>query len=211
MSAADVIVIGAGALGSAVAAELMLRGRRVLVLAPDETSASARAAGMIAPGAAILFGALAAAVCYGAIQLVKNRWQIDDSLDVFAVHGVGGMLGSLMLGLFLSPALGGSGYAEGMAMGSMLGAQAVAVVQDQVLRDAPGRHLDAGNVHRGEDTPAHVLVADPAVVVLERPGGQLPLHHLLRTHLDAEEGEGVIGIVVGSAGEDRPRQCRLAH
>ena len=49
MSAADVIVIGAGALGSAVAAELMLRGRRVLVLAPDETSASARAAGMIAP------------------------------------------------------------------------------------------------------------------------------------------------------------------
>ena len=49
MSAADVIVIGAGALGSAVAAELMLRGRRVVVLAPDETSASARAAGMIAP------------------------------------------------------------------------------------------------------------------------------------------------------------------
>ena len=49
MNAADVVVIGAGALGSAVAAELMLRGRRVLVLAPDETSASARAAGMIAP------------------------------------------------------------------------------------------------------------------------------------------------------------------
>ena len=86
------------------------------------------AAGFISPGAAILFGAAAALVCYGAIQLVKNRWQIDDSLDVFAVHGVGGMLGSLMLGLFLSPALGGSGYAEGMAMGSMLGAQAVAVV-----------------------------------------------------------------------------------
>jgi glycine oxidase len=49
MSAADVIVIGAGALGSAVAAELSLRGRRVLVVAPDETSASAKAAGMIAP------------------------------------------------------------------------------------------------------------------------------------------------------------------
>ena len=49
MSAADVIVIGAGALGSAVAAELSLRGRRVLVLAPDEATASARAAGMIAP------------------------------------------------------------------------------------------------------------------------------------------------------------------
>lgn len=49
MSGADVIIIGAGALGSAVAAELSLRGRRVAVLAPDEVSASARAAGMIAP------------------------------------------------------------------------------------------------------------------------------------------------------------------
>jgi glycine oxidase len=49
MSAADVIVVGAGALGSTVAAELMLRGRRVLVVAPDEVNASARAAGMIAP------------------------------------------------------------------------------------------------------------------------------------------------------------------
>lgn len=49
MSAADVIVIGAGALGSAVAAELSLRGRRTLVVAPDEVSASGRAAGMIAP------------------------------------------------------------------------------------------------------------------------------------------------------------------
>lgn len=49
MSAADVIVIGAGALGSAVAAELSLRGRRVQVVAPDEVTASAQAAGMIAP------------------------------------------------------------------------------------------------------------------------------------------------------------------
>ena len=86
------------------------------------------AAGMISPGAAIVFGALAALLCYAAIQLVKLRLTIDDSLDVFAVHGVGGMLGSLLLAIFLSPALGGAGYAEGMAMGSMLGAQALAVI-----------------------------------------------------------------------------------
>ena len=86
------------------------------------------AAGFISPGAAILFGALAACVCYYAIQLIKNRLTIDDSLDVFAVHGVGGMLGSLLLAIFLAPALGGAGYAEGMAMGSMLGAQALAVI-----------------------------------------------------------------------------------
>ena len=85
------------------------------------------AAGFVSPGAAILFGAVASAICYGAIQLVKQRLHIDDSLDVFAVHGVGGMLGTLLLALFMAPALGGAGYAEGMAMGSMLGAQALAV------------------------------------------------------------------------------------
>lgn len=85
------------------------------------------AAGFISAGAAILFGAVAAFVCYGAIQLVKNRLLVDDSLDVFAVHGVGGMLGSILLGLFLSPALGGNGYAHGLGAGSMTGVQVLAV------------------------------------------------------------------------------------
>jgi Amt family ammonium transporter len=85
------------------------------------------AAGFISPGAAVLFGLAAGAVCFAAIQLVKQKWQIDDSLDVFAVHGVGGMLGTLMLGVFLSPALGGTGYADGYAMGNMISAQFLGV------------------------------------------------------------------------------------
>lgn len=85
------------------------------------------AAGFISPGAAILFGAAAAIVCYGAIQLIKMKLKIDDSLDVFAVHGVGGMLGSLMLAIFIAPSLGGTGYAEGVGMGSMFGVQLLAV------------------------------------------------------------------------------------
>jgi ammonium transporter, Amt family len=85
------------------------------------------AAGYISPGAAILFGLAAAAVCYYAIQLVKHRLQIDDSLDVFAVHGVGGMLGSLMLPIFISPALGGIGYGEGFGMANALAVQAMGV------------------------------------------------------------------------------------
>ena len=85
------------------------------------------AAGFISPGAAMLFGVVASGVCYAAIQLVKQRLKIDDSLDVFAVHGVGGMTGALLLAFFLHPALGGTGYAEGMAMPSQLGAQAVGV------------------------------------------------------------------------------------
>ena len=85
------------------------------------------AAGFVSPGAAILFGAVAAPVCYYAIQLVKNRLAIDDSLDVFAVHGVGGMLGTLLLSLFLSADLGGTGYGEGMTMAGMIGVQALGV------------------------------------------------------------------------------------
>ena len=86
------------------------------------------AAGYIAPWAAILFGAVASPVCYGAIKLVKFRMEIDDSLDVFAVHGVGGMTGTLLLGLFLSPLLGGTGYAEGMTMLGQLAGQVIGIL-----------------------------------------------------------------------------------
>ena len=81
------------------------------------------AAGFIAPGAAMLFGALAAGVCYPMIQLVKQRLEIDDSLDVFAVHGVGGMIGSILLAVFISPSFGGTGYAEGMNLARQVVAQ----------------------------------------------------------------------------------------
>jgi len=81
------------------------------------------AAGFIAPGAAMILGALGALVCYPMIQLVKQRLEIDDSLDVFAVHGVGGMLGSILLAVFLSDGFGGTGYAEGMNMVRQLVAQ----------------------------------------------------------------------------------------
>jgi len=61
------------------------------------------------------------------IQLIKFRLKIDDSLDVFAVHGVGGITGSILLALFLSPAVGGTGYAAHMGLASQLVAQVVGV------------------------------------------------------------------------------------
>jgi len=85
------------------------------------------AAGFISPGAAILFGIAAAIICFAAIQLVKQKLQIDDSLDVFAVHGVGGMTGTLLLSVFLSEDLGGTGYAEGMTMASQFVGQLAGV------------------------------------------------------------------------------------
>jgi Amt family ammonium transporter len=58
---------------------------------------------------------------------VKQKLRIGDSLDVFAVHGVGGMLGSLLLAVFALPALGGIGFVEGMTWTKQLGVQALAV------------------------------------------------------------------------------------
>ena len=60
------------------------------------------AAGMVSPGSAIIIGVLAACICFPMIQLVKKKLTIDDSLDVFAVHGVGGMTGSLLLAVFMA-------------------------------------------------------------------------------------------------------------
>ncbi|MFM5953398.1 MAG: ammonium transporter [Novosphingobium sp.] len=85
------------------------------------------AAGFVSPGAAIVIGICAALVCFPMIQIVKQKLGIDDSLDVFAVHGIGGITGSLLLAIFLSPALGGDGYADGAGMLSQFAAQAIGV------------------------------------------------------------------------------------
>ena len=63
------------------------------------------AAGYVTPGSAVIIGVLAGAVCYGAV-LFKERMDWDDALDVWAVHGVGGVLGSILTGVFASPKTG---------------------------------------------------------------------------------------------------------
>jgi len=89
------------------------------------------ASGFVGPGGALVIGLSAGVVCYYATQAIKQKFKIDDSLDVFPVHGVGGILGTLFAGIFVSDQLGvfsGQGYNEGMAMGSQLGVQAIGVV-----------------------------------------------------------------------------------
>jgi Amt family ammonium transporter len=85
------------------------------------------AAGFISPGAALIFGLVAACICYPMIKVIKSKLEIDDSLDVFAVHGMGGMAGSLLLAVFMAPALGGTGDAETYSIAGQLGGQAVGV------------------------------------------------------------------------------------
>ena len=84
------------------------------------------AAGFIGVGGGLFLGVVGGAVCYWAVPLVRRRLRIDDSLDVFAVHGVGGILGSLLLAVLASPQLGGLGLEREVL--AQFGVQAVAVI-----------------------------------------------------------------------------------
>ncbi len=84
------------------------------------------AAGYIGPVGAIILGLIGGTVCLFAVTFVKQTLKIDDSLDVFAVHGVGGILGSLLFPFLILPALGGPGF-DGNTLVGQLVAQATGV------------------------------------------------------------------------------------
>ena len=74
------------------------------------------ASGFIGPMGALILGFLAGIICYWAVGLIKNAINLDDTLDVFAVHGVGGMLGTALAGLLATSQYGGLGLAEGQTV-----------------------------------------------------------------------------------------------
>ena len=90
------------------------------------------ASGSVGPMGALVIGVLAGLICFNMTQIVKRKWEIDDSLDVFPVHGVGGILGSLIVGVLASPDLGvfsGFGFGAGnTSIADQLGVQLLAVV-----------------------------------------------------------------------------------
>jgi len=85
------------------------------------------ASGFVGPVGALIIGVTAGIVCYSATAFLKHTLKIDDSLDVFPVHGMGGIIGTLLAGVFVG-ILGGVGLAEGMTMGSQVWVQFVGVV-----------------------------------------------------------------------------------
>ncbi|MFK5947564.1 MAG: ammonium transporter [Methylococcales bacterium] len=85
------------------------------------------ASGFVGPAGALAIGVTAGMVCFYATQYVKRVLKIDDSLDVFPVHGVGGIVGSLLTGVFAATQLGGLGLAEGVSIMDQVGVQALAV------------------------------------------------------------------------------------
>lgn len=90
------------------------------------------ASGNVGPMGGLVIGVLAGLICFHMTHIVKRKWAIDDSLDVFPVHGVGGILGTLLVGVFSSPALGlfsGFGFGTGnQSVADQFGIQLLATV-----------------------------------------------------------------------------------
>lgn len=90
------------------------------------------ASGFVGPAGALVIGILAGLLCFLATNFLKRVLKVDDSLDVFPVHGVGGILGTLLAGVFASTELGifsGQGFADGVqSMGQQLGIQLTGVI-----------------------------------------------------------------------------------
>jgi Amt family ammonium transporter len=86
------------------------------------------ACGNAGPMGAIVLGVLAGVLCFWACAHLKRAVGYDDALDVFGVHGVGGIVGALGIGVLASPALGGTGFASGVeTMGAQFTNQAIGV------------------------------------------------------------------------------------
>ncbi len=95
------------------------------------------ASGFVGPAGALVIGVLAGMVCFTATNYLKQVLKIDDSLDVFPVHGVGGILGTLLAGIFSSTSLGvfsGYGFAEGISsIGGQFKVQLIGVIATLVF------------------------------------------------------------------------------
>jgi len=125
------------------------------------------ASGFISPLGGLALGVAGSLVCYQAVEIVRHRMKVDDSLDVFAVHGVGGILGSLLVAVLASPALGGAGYAEGVDMGAQATTQLIGVVVTciwsgvatlilaELVKRTTGLRVTAEQAEEGLDMASH--------------------------------------------------------
>ena len=125
------------------------------------------ASGSVGPIGALIIGASACFICYLFVNIVKNTLKIDDSLDVFAVHGVGGVLGIILVAFLVDSNIGGAGYAEGMNAASQLaiqvkGALAVlalsvvaTVIITYIVKFTVGLRVDETSEIEGLDISSH--------------------------------------------------------
>ncbi len=86
------------------------------------------ASGFVGPMGALALGAVAGIVCFFGATSLKRSMGYDDSLDAFGVHGIGGIVGALLTGVFASPDLGGVGFFKGLDMAGQVWVQGVSVL-----------------------------------------------------------------------------------
>ena len=86
------------------------------------------ASGFVGPTGAIAIGIVSGMGCYWGATSLKRKFGYDDSLDVFGVHGIGGIIGALLTGVFVSESFGGIGLEEGTSMLAQVGAQFISVI-----------------------------------------------------------------------------------
>ncbi len=113
-------------------AEWMVKGKPSLLGAASGAIAGlvaiTPACGNAGPMGAIVLGAVAGVLCFAAVAYLKRALGYDDSLDVFGVHGVGGIVGALGIGILASPGMGGTGFASGVeSIGAQFTNQAIGV------------------------------------------------------------------------------------
>ena len=118
------------------------------------------AAGVLGPGGALLMGLAGGIVCYLAVNLIRVKLKIDDSLDVFAVHGVGGMLGILLLPFLSATALGGTGDGNfGVQLTGTIAvvawSAAVSFIILLILKVTTGLRVNEEQESEGLDTSLH--------------------------------------------------------
>ena len=125
------------------------------------------ASGYVGPGAALIIGIAGGAICYAMVVVVKQRLRIDNSLDVFAVHGVGGATGILLTAIFADAAFGGVGLAEGRSISgqaviqitgiaaTLLWSLLVSFVIAKVVHAVTGLRVGAETEEQGLDLRLH--------------------------------------------------------
>jgi Amt family ammonium transporter len=125
------------------------------------------ASGYVGPVAALIIGIAGGTICYLMVGVVKRRLKIDDSLDVFAVHGVGGATGIVLTAVFMDSALGGIGFPEGGSMGAqaviqltgiavtLLWSVVVSFVIAKVVQAVMGLRVSAETEEQGLDLRLH--------------------------------------------------------
>lgn len=113
-------------------AEAMLRGKASMLGAASGAVAGlvaiTPAAGNVGIGGALIIGAIAGVACFWGVSGLKKLLKADDTLDVFGVHGVGGIIGALLTGVFNSPSLGGPGYVADWVSVSMVTAADYSII-----------------------------------------------------------------------------------